>query len=133
MCAGGGEVFTFGKCFACRSAQPFYSFDAQVAEQRLGLLESQVGYFEVLVVEAVLHEVDEVRNDCLGSLRLQQVYQVVVGSRKEFDKNLADHAHARFFDIQDLNVVEIRDDVAAELFEFPAGTDSPRIRTSERR
>ena len=80
-----------------------------------------MGHFEVLVVEAVLHEVDKVGNDRLSAFRLQQVYQVVVGSRKEFYKDLANHAHARFFDIQDLNVVEIRDDVAAELFEFPAG------------
>ena len=77
-------------------------------------------YFEVLVVEAVLHEVDQVGNDRFGSLCFQQVYQMVVGSRQEFYKDLADHAHARLLDIEDLDIVKVIDDLTAEFFELPA-------------
>ena len=37
----------------------------------------------------VLHKVDQIRNDCFGSLCLQQIYQMVVGGRQEFYQDLA--------------------------------------------
>ena len=61
-------------------------------------------YLEVLVVEAVLHKVDQVGNDRLGSLCLQQIYKMVVGSRQEFYKDLADNTYTRLLDIKDFNV-----------------------------
>ena len=78
-------------------------------------------YLEVLVVEAVLHEVDQIRNHCLSAFCLEQLNQVVVGCREEFDKDLTDYTDTGLLDIKDLKVVKILDDIAAELFELPAG------------
>ena len=55
---------------------------------------------EVLVVEAVEQEVQEIRDNSFGSFTFQEVYQVVIGSRKEFDENFADNADTRFLNVQ---------------------------------
>ena len=76
--------------------------------------------FEVLIIEAVLQEVDQVRYDSLCALCLQQVYQMVVRCREEFYKDLSDDADSWLFDIQCLDIVKVMDDITAELFELPA-------------
>ena len=61
-------------------------------------------------------KVDQVRDDCLGAFRLQEVYQVVVRRGQELDEDLTDYADTGLLDIQDLDVVKIIDDVAGRAF-----------------
>ena len=115
------KVFACGKCPGSRTAQPLHSFDSQISDQCFCLLESQMGDLEVLVVEAVLHKVDQIRNDCFGSLCLQQIYQMVVGGRQEFYQDLAYDTYTGLLNIENFNIVKVVDNVTAELPEFPAG------------
>ena len=45
---------------------------------------------------------------------------MIVGSRQEFYKDLADYTDARLLDIKDFNVIKVVNDIAAEFFELPA-------------
>ncbi len=64
------------------------------------LFESKLFHLEVLVVEAVEQEVQKIRNNCLGSFAFQKIYQVVVGCRKEFDKDFSNDTNTRFLCIK---------------------------------
>ena len=46
---------------------------------------------------------------------------MIVGSRMELDKNLADNADARFLDVFARKVVKIADDLAAHFLELAVG------------
>ena len=88
------------KCFGCRSTEPFQSFDTKISCCGFFLFESKLFYLEVLVVEAVEQEVQKIRNNCLGSFAFQKIYQVVVGCRKEFDKDFSNDTNTRFLYIK---------------------------------
>ena len=88
------------KCFSCRSTEPFQNFDTKISCCGFFLVESKLFNLEVLVVEAVEQEVQEIRDNSFGSFTFQEVYQVVIGSRKEFDENFADNADTRFLNVQ---------------------------------
>ena len=79
---------------------------------------------EVAVVEAVEQEVNQVRHNGLGSLCLQKLYQMVVGSRQEFYQDLADDADFRFLLVGDRNVVKFPDDLTADLLELARRSDN---------
>ena len=67
------------------------------------------------VVDAVIHEVHEVRHDGLRTLALEQVDEVVVGKRHVFDENFAHDADARLAErLVQRERIEILDDLAAE-------------------
>ena len=53
--------------------------------------------FEVLVVEAVAHEVSQIRNDSFGTFLFQKLSQMIVGSRKEFYQDLTYDTDFGFF------------------------------------
>ena len=108
--------------FGGRSPEPFYRFDAQVPDKGFGFLHPQVGYLEVLVVEAVEQEVQKIRNYRLSALALQKLHQIVVGGGQEFHQDLAHHAYPWFFDIQKFNVVvKVCDNLLAEFLEPAPG------------
>ena len=88
------------KCFSWRSTEPFQNFDTKISCCGFFLFESKLFNLEVLVVEAVEQEVQEIRDNGFGSFTFQEVYQVVIGSRKEFDENFADNADTRFLNVQ---------------------------------
>lgn len=72
------------------------------------------------VVDAVIHEVHEVRHDGLRALALEQVDEVVVGERHVFDENFANDADARLAErLVQRERVEILDDLAAEAAVVP--------------
>ena len=64
-----------------------------------GFLFAKVFCLEVCIVQAVHEEIQKIRTDCLGTLGLQKLYQIVVGKRQELHKDLADNTNARFLDI----------------------------------
>ena len=70
------------------------------------------------VVEAVEQEVNQIRHDSFSTLGFQQIYQMVVGSRQEFYQDLAYNADSRFLLIRNRQVIEVMDDIAAELLEL---------------
>ena len=51
---------------------------------------------EVLIVEAVAHEVSQIRNDSFGTFLFQKLSQMIVGSRKEFYQDLTYDTDFRF-------------------------------------
>ena len=74
--------------------------------------------FEVLVVEAVAHEVSQIRNDSFGTFMFQKLSQMIVGSRKEFYQDLTSDTDFRFLLVLiDRQTVKIVDDRTADLFE----------------
>ena len=76
---------------------------------------------EVGIVEAVQQEVHQIRNNRFSTLCFQKVYQMVVGSGQEFYQNFADHTNFGLALIGDGQIVEIVDDVSAQLLELPDG------------
>ena len=70
--------------FGSSTAQPVDSGDTGISGDSGSLLKAQFLMFEVLVVEAVAHEVSQIRNDSFGTFLFQKLSQMIVGSRKEF-------------------------------------------------
>ena len=73
--------------------------DQEVVDVCGGFLFAKVFCLEVCIVQAVHEEIQKIRTDCLGTLGLQKLYQIVVGKRQELHKDLADNTNARFLDI----------------------------------
>ncbi len=108
--------------FICRSsAQPFQSFDAKASDAFGFLLKPRLSALKLCVVEAVEQEVHKIRDNSFGTFGFQQVCQIVVGCRKEFDKNLTDYANTRLFNIKYVDIVKVIDDLTAHLLEFSHG------------
>ena len=51
------------------------------------------------IVEAVEQEVGQIRYDCFGTFGFEQIYKIVVGSWKEFNKDLSNNTDTWLFDI----------------------------------
>ena len=63
------------------------------------LAETKVICFKACVVEAVEQEIGQIRYNGLCTLGFEKLHQMIVGSRMELDKNLADIADARLLDV----------------------------------
>ena len=115
----GIEVAALLKFLRCRAAQPFDGSDSGVSDQRGLLCKSQLFRFEVLIVEAVAHKVDQIRNYGLSPLLLEQLHKVIVRSGKELHKDLSDNADFRFLQILiNRQIVKVANDRAADLVEL---------------
>ena len=55
--------------------------------------------FKVCIVEAVEQEVGQIRNHGFGTFLFKKIYQVVIGSWKEFNKDFSDNSDTWLFDI----------------------------------
>ena len=82
--------------FGSSTAQPVDSGDTGISGDSGSLLKAQFLMFEVLVVEAVAHEVSQIRNDSFGTFLFQKLSQMIVGSRKEFYQDLTYDTDFRF-------------------------------------
>ena len=82
------------KSFICRSSEPFDSFDSPVCDCCFIFLKSKELGFEVLIVEAVIDKVYQIRAYRLGTLCFQKFCQMIVCCRKKFDKNLSDDTNS---------------------------------------
>ena len=81
---------------SCSAAQPLKEIDAQTADL-LGLLaHAEIVCFKARIVEAVEQEIGQIRYDSLCTLGFEKLHQMIVGSRMELDKNLADNTDTRF-------------------------------------
>ena len=114
-------MFTFCKCFGSRSTEPFQSFDSKISCCCFGLLHSQMGNFEVLIVEAVEQEVEKIRNNCFGAFTFQKLCQMIVGSRKEFNKDFSNDSNTWLLDIKCLDIIKIIDDLFTKLLKSLTG------------
>ena len=70
-----------------------------------------MGNFEVLIVEAVEQEVEKIRNNCFGAFAFQKLCQMIVGSRKEFNKDFSNDSNTRFLNVECLYIIKIIDDL----------------------
>lgn len=91
------------KSFVRRSTQPFNRFDSPVCDRCFIFLKSKEFTFEVLVIETVIDKVDQIRADCLSAFCFQKFCQMIVCSRKEFDKDFSNDTNSRFLFIADRN------------------------------
>ena len=105
-----------------RAAQITNGLDAELADKRTAQTPAEELVLVAAVVDAVIHEVHEVRHDGLRTLALEQVDEVVVGKRHVFDENFAHDADARLAErLVQREHVEILDDLAAEAAVVPPG------------
>lgn len=108
MCAGAVKCLLFVNSSLAAAAQPLKEIDAQTADL-LGLLaHAEIVCFKARIVEAVEQEIGQIRYNGLCTLGFEKLHQMIVGSRMELDKNLADNADARFLDVFARKVVQNR-------------------------
>ena len=113
---------TAGTEFFCSgSAELFHQFDSHVGNGGRRFFHTQFFCFEIAVVEAVEQEVNEIRHNSLCTFGFQKFNQMVVGSRKEFDQNLAYDTYFRFLYIRNGDVIKFPDDLTADLLELAVG------------
>ena len=107
------EVFGLLKGLPGGRAHPFHGTDAGFGDQGGFLAASQMLCLINLVIEAVEHEIQQVRNHGFCALRFQQFHQMVVGSRSEFHQDFPDDADPRFRRIRNRDSVKIFNDLTA--------------------
>ena len=103
---GRSEMFTLGKFFVCRASYKFDGGNSQISFFCKSFLKAQIIGLKVQIVEAVAHEVDQVRAHRLGPFFFQQFCQMIVGSRKEFYQDLSYNTHSRLLLICDRKCVK---------------------------
>ena len=114
-------MFALFKRFRCRGTKPFDSFDSKVTEHFLLFGKSKFLYFECLIIEAVVQEVQKIRNNCLSTFAFQKVYQMVVGCRQELNQDFTNNTNTRFFDIQKFDIIKIFNDLATYFLKLMSG------------
>ena len=87
--------------------------DAQGGQAGRLLAGAQMFRLVDLVIEAVEHEIHQVRHYRLSPFALQKLHQMIVARRGEFHQYLAHDAHPGLFDVQERDTVEIPDDSPA--------------------
>ena len=99
-------------------AQSFECSDTEVTVSCRFLRLAKIFVFVIVVVEAVLEEVQQIRHNRFGSFCLQKLYQVVVGRWEELNKNLANDTNTwlLYIFIQ-RHVVEVFDDIMYQFTE----------------
>ena len=112
------EVPALGKGFISGFTHPVDSLYSYIAPESFGFLKAKVVCFEILVIEAVAHKVDQIRNNRLRTFRLQKVCQMIIGSRKEFDQNLAYNTYSWFLFITDRDGIKIMNHFPAHFLEL---------------
>ena len=110
-----------GKFFCSSATEGFQSFDSGISKEGAGFFHAKLFCLEVGIVEAVEQEVHQIRDNSFSTLCFQKVYQMVVGSRQEFYQNFAYHTNFGLALIGDGQIVEIVDDVSAQLLELSDG------------
>ena len=94
-------MLTCFKCFGCRKHETtLIALIPRFAIRALAFFKSKVLCFKILIIEAVVQEVQQDPEQLPQHLLLSSKFnQMVVGSRKEFNKNLANNSDTRFFHI----------------------------------
>ena len=90
------EVRTLLQCFVGRAAEEFQCLDTQAAHAGGHFLLAKILRLKFCVLKAVQQEIHQVRHNCFCTFVLQQVYQTIVGRRREFYKDLAYNTNSRF-------------------------------------
>ena len=101
--------------FLCHAAPQdmFDGPDTHTAKARGLFAGAQMLRLVDLIIEAVQHEIQQIRHHGLRSLAFQKFYQVIVARRGEFYQYLAYNAHSGLLDVQQRNRVELPDDIPA--------------------
>ena len=106
------------KRFTCRFSYPFDCFVSPVCNGCFRLLKSKVFYLEVLVIEAVAHEIDQIRYNGFGTFGFQKLCQMIVCGRQEFDKDLAYDTDTWFLYITDRDGIKFMNYFAAHFLKL---------------
>ena len=84
------------------------SLDSPVCDRCFIFLKSKEFTLKFLVIETVIDKVDQIRADCLSAFCFQKFCQMIVCSRKEFDKDFSDDANTWFLFVCDWQGVNSR-------------------------
>ena len=96
---GGSKVLTLCQFLCCGTAQPLDCPDTKRGETGGFFAHAKLFRLVNLVVEAVEHEINQIRHHGLSALRFQKLHQMVVAGGRELDQNLAHDAYAGFLQI----------------------------------
>ncbi len=110
-----------GKCIAHRFAEHLNCFDSHPAKTRAFFACAKMFCFIDLIVKAVVHEVHQVRDNCLCAFLLQKFHQMIVCSGREFYEDFPDNADTRFLDVLYVNGIKISNNLTAYFFVFMVG------------
>ena len=100
------------------SAEPVNDSDHEIAAPRHLFIHAEVLRAEVVIIQRIVKEIEEVKHRGFRAFTLQQVDEIVIRKRREFDKDLTDDADFRFLHIfVDRQLVEFSDDLAYILIE----------------
>ena len=113
---GRRKVRTLLQCFVGRAAEEFQCLDTQAAHAGGHFLLAKILRLKFCVLKAVQQEIHQVRHNCFCTFVLQQVYQTIVGRRREFYKDLAYNTNSRFLLISYQNMVKFIYDLLTKLF-----------------
>ena len=72
-----------------------------------------------LVVEAVEHEIHQIRYYRFGTFCLQQIHQMIVGCRCKLNKDFPYDTYPGLLYIQCFNLIKICNDITTQMLEFP--------------
>ena len=101
------EMTAFRKCLICSLTNPVDCLNTHISKECLGFLKSKIIDLEILIVEAVGHEVDQVRYYRFSTFGFQKLCKVIVCSRKEFNQNLTYNTNTRLLLITDRDGIKI--------------------------
>ena len=113
---GRREVSALLQRLVDRAAEEFQCLDTQAAHAGSYFLLAKILSLKFCVLKAVQQEIHQIRHNCFCTFVLQQVYQTIVGRRREFYKNLAYNTNSRFLLISYQNMIKFIHDLLAELF-----------------
>ena len=101
------EMTAFRKCLIRSFTNPVDCLNTHISKECLGFLKSKIIDLEILIVEAVGHEVDQVRYYRFSTFGFQKLCKVIVCSRKEFNQNLTYNTNTRLLLITDRDGIKI--------------------------
>ena len=101
------EMTAFRKCLICSLTNPVDCLNTHISKECLGFLKSKIIDLEILIVEAVGHEVDQIRYYRFSTFGFQKLCKVIVCSRKEFNQDLTYNTNTRLLLITDRDGIEI--------------------------
>ena len=112
------EMAALSKSFIGSLTNPVNCLDAHISNESLGLLEAQILGFEILVIEAVGHKVDQIRYYRLSAFRFQKLCKMIVCCWKEFYQDLTYNTNTWFLLVADRDGIKIMNHLPAHFLKL---------------
>lgn len=107
------EMTGFFKGFGSPRTHPLHGFDSGLGRKCRFFAGSQMLRLIQLVIEAVKHEIKQIRNYSLSPFRFQKIHQMIIGGRGKLDKNFPYDADLGLYLIGNRDGVKVLYDLPA--------------------